>query len=51
MLDARCWILDARCSMLDTRCWILDAGYSMLDARYWTLDPLRASSIQHRASS
>jgi len=38
MLDARCWMLDAGCSMLDARCWMLDAGCSMLDARCWMLD-------------
>jgi len=34
MLDARCWLLDAGCSMLDARYWMLDAGCSILDAGY-----------------
>ncbi|MEW5767992.1 MAG: hypothetical protein AB1797_10290 [bacterium] len=44
MLDPRCWMLDAGCSMLDPRCSILDAGCSML-----VKDPV--SRIEHRASS
>jgi hypothetical protein len=38
MLDARYWMLDTGCSILDAGCWMLDTGCSILDAGCWILN-------------